>query len=150
MDGNKFLERPYITPITTPRKISGNILCTLKCAKAKAIELIRIEHHTGMYFVNEGRRNPLNTISSQRGAHTTSTNAYNAIATGSRANIDCSTLESVKGVEGRTGNRSRLNCDSRFTNGNMRHPRRTSNNQLPFRLNLNQSDGRGRKRDRQR
>ncbi|KAL1182537.1 hypothetical protein V6Z11_A02G123300 [Gossypium hirsutum] len=33
-------------PITIPRKISGSILCTLKCASAKATELTSIAHHT--------------------------------------------------------------------------------------------------------
>lgn len=139
-----------MTPITTPRNISGSILCTLKCARANATELTRIEHHTGMYLVKDGRRKPRKTISSHTGAHTETTSAYSPIATGSRAMIDCSTLESVTGVDGRRGNRSRLNCESRLTRGNMRHPIATSASQFPLRLNLNQSDGRGENRERQR
>jgi len=150
IDGNKFRDLVNITPITTPRKISGSILCTLKCASAKATELTNIAHQTGMYLVKDGRRKPRKTISSHTGAHTETTIAYSAIATGSRAAIDCSTLERVTGVEGRIGNRLRLNCESRLTSGNMRHPRATSNTQFPFSLNLNQSDERGRNRDRQR
>lgn len=146
MDGNRFLDRVNTAPITTPRKMSGSILCTLKCAIAKKTELTNIAHHTGMYLVKEGRRKPLNTISSQTGAQTDTTIAYRAIATGSRANIDCSTLDRVTGVEGKRGSRLRLNCESRLTRGNIRHPRITSNCQFPFKLNLNQSWGRGRNR----
>ena len=96
MDGTRFLVRAKRAPMTTPRKISGSILCTLKCARAKTIELTRIEHHTGMYFVNEGRRKPRKTISSHMGAHTETTIMYNPIATGSLAKIDCSTLERIE------------------------------------------------------
>ena len=150
IDGSKFLDRVYITPITIPRNIRGSILCMLKCARAKAIELTSIAHHTGMYLVREGSRKPRKTISSHTGAQTDTTVAYNSIATGSLALIDCSTLERVTGVEGKRGRRSRLNCESRLTSGNMRHPIMTSNCQFPFRLNLNQSGGRGRNRERQR
>jgi len=58
-----------------------------------------------MYRVKEGSRNPLNTISSQMGAHTETTMAYIAIATGSRAIIDCSTLDTPIGAVGSTGTR---------------------------------------------
>jgi len=150
IDGNRFLDRVKITPITIPRKISGSILCTLKCARAKTTELTSIAQHTGMYLVKEGRRKPRKTISSQTGAQIETTTAYNAIATGSRAKIDCSTLERVTGVEGKRGSRLRLNCETRLTNGNMKHPRMTSICQFPFRLNLNQSGGRGRNLDRHR
>lgn len=150
IDGIKFLDLVKMTPITTPRKISGSILCTLKCARAKATELTRIAHHTGMYLVKEGRRKPRKTISSHTGAHTETTIAYKVIATGSLAAIDYSRLERVTGVEGRMGNKLRLNWERRLTKGNMKHPRATSNSQLPFRLNLNQSDGRGQNRDKQR
>lgn len=150
IDGNRFLDRANIAPITSPRKTSGSILCTLKCAKAKTTELTNIAHHTGMYFVNEGSKKPLKTISSHTGAHTETTIAYSAIATGSRARIDCSTLDIVTGVDGKSGSRLRLNCESRLTRGNMRHPSTTSNCHVPFKLNLNQSGGRGRKRDKQR
>ncbi|KAL5727182.1 hypothetical protein ACHQM5_000406 [Ranunculus cassubicifolius] len=92
-----------------------------------------------MYFVNEGRRNPRKTISSHIGAHTATTMAYKAIATGSLATIDCSTLEVVMGEE-----------DRRLTRGNMRHPNPTSNSQFPLKLKWNQSDGRGRNLERQR
>lgn len=108
MEGTRFLDRAKRAPITTPRSISGSILCTLKCARAKTTELARIEHHTGMYFVKEGRRKPRKTISSHIGAHTETTTTYNPIATGSRAKIDCSTLDRVTGVDGRRGSRSRL------------------------------------------
>ncbi|OVA01869.1 hypothetical protein BVC80_9079g3 [Macleaya cordata] len=130
--------------------MSGSILCALKCASANATELTRIEHQTGMYLVNEGRRNPRKTISSQTGAHTDTTMAYRAIATGSRATIDCSTLETATGAEDKWGNKLRLTWDSRLTSGNIRHPRPTSNCQFPLRLNLNQSEGRGRNLARQR
>lgn len=150
IDGNRFLDRAKTAPITTPRKISGSILCMLKCAKAKTTELTSIAHHTGMYFVKEGRRKPLKTISSHTGAQTDTTITYSAIATRSHANTDCSTLDRVTGVEGKIGKSLRLKCESPFTRGNIRHPRTTSMYQLPFKLNLNQSGGRGRNRDKQR
>lgn len=150
IEGNRFLDLANTTPITTPRNISGSILCTLKCARAKATELTSIAHHTGMYLVKEGSKKPRKTISSHTGAQTETTIAYNAIATGSRAIIDCSTLEMVTGADGIRGNRLRLNCESRLTRGNMRHPNATSSCQFPFKLNLNQSDGRGWNRDRHR
>jgi hypothetical protein len=75
MDGRRFLDLAKTAPITTPRNTSGSILCILKCAKAKTTELTKIEHHTGMYFVKEGRRNPRKTISSQMGAQTETTTA---------------------------------------------------------------------------
>lgn len=75
IEGNRFLDRTNITPITMPRNTSGNILCGLKCAKANATELINMAHHTGMYLVKEGRRKPRKTISSQMGAQTETTTA---------------------------------------------------------------------------
>lgn len=143
MDGNRFLDRAKTTPITIPKKISGNILRTLKCARAKATELTSIAHQTGMYLVNEGSRKPRKTISSHTGAQIETTIAYSAMATGSLAKIDCSTLERVTGVDGIRGNKLRLNCDNRLMAGNMRHPSITSKSHFPLKLNLNQSDGRG-------
>lgn len=139
IEGSRFLDLAYIIPITTPRNTRGNILWTLKCARAKATELTRMEEETGMYLVREGRRKPLNTTSSHMGAHTTNTRAYSDMATGSLARMDCSTLERVTGVEGKMGRRLRFSWESRFTRGNMKHPRMRSRCQLPFMLNLNQS-----------
>ncbi|KAF5197768.1 hypothetical protein FRX31_012645 [Thalictrum thalictroides] len=142
IDAKRFLDLVKTAPITIPRKMSGSILCALKCARANTTELTRIEHQTGMYLVKEGSRNPRNTISSHIGAHIATTIAYSTIATGSLATIDCSTLETVIGEDCRWGTRLRLTCDNRLTRGNMRHPRPTSNCQFPLRLNLNQSAGR--------
>lgn len=75
IDGRRFLVLANTVPITTPSSIRGSILCILKCARAKATELTKIEHHTGIYFVSDGRRNPRNTISSQMGAQTDTTTA---------------------------------------------------------------------------
>lgn len=73
IDVNRFRDLAKTAPSTIPRNTSGSILCTLKCAKANATELTKIEHHTGIYLVNEGRRKPRKTISSQTGAQTETT-----------------------------------------------------------------------------
>lgn len=130
IEASKFLVRAYTTPITTPRNTNGNSRCVLKCASANATALATMDHETGMYFVKEGRRKPRNTISSQIGAHMETTTAYRAIATGSRATIDCSTLESA----GRRGTMLMLICDKKFTTGKKRHPRNTSKYQVPLKL----------------
>jgi|APAra0007618257_1042622.scaffolds.fasta_scaffold00665_2 hypothetical protein len=151
IEGNKFLDLANIKPNTTPRNTNGNILCTLKCAKANAIELTRIAHQTGMYLVRDGNKNPLNTISSQTGAQIDTTTAYSAIATGSLAIIDCSTLESETGLEvGGSGKRFRFNWESRLTKGNMKQPMITSSCQFPLRVKRNQSLASGRNMERQR
>ncbi|CAA6665929.1 unnamed protein product [Spirodela intermedia] len=106
---------------------TGSSLCTLKCARANATALRRMDQRKDMYLVREGRRKPLNTISSHTGAQTETTTAYRAIATGSRANIDCSTLETPTGED-----------DTMGTSGNMTHPRTTSSCQFPLRLKRNQ------------
>ncbi|KAJ0576788.1 hypothetical protein HanIR_Chr05g0228481 [Helianthus annuus] len=47
------------------------------------------------------------------------------------------------------GTKFKLTCERRLTNGNIKHPKPTSKCQFPLKLNLNQSDERGRKLERQ-
>ena len=144
IDANRLRDLAKTPPITTPRNINGNTLCTLKCASANAAALSRIDHGRGMYRVRDGRRKPRNTISSHIGAHTVTTTAYKAIATGSRATMDCSTLDTPATGPDDIWTRLMLMWESKFTSGNNRHPNATSQCHLPFNLNSNQPGGRGR------
>lgn len=50
----------YTTPRISPRITKGMRRCKLKCAIAKTADVNNKAAAIGMYFVNDGRKNPLN------------------------------------------------------------------------------------------
>lgn len=68
IDVRRFCDLAKTTPSTMPRKKRGSNLWSEKWAKEKIAALAVIEAQSGRYLVRDGRRNPLNTTSSQTGA----------------------------------------------------------------------------------